>query len=174
MSWPNAPLSVNLVLFTICAVCDWLAGSALARNADVIADRQHLGKEFMGLVFLATATGLPEIATTFTAAIQNNVALVLGNMFGGITMQTAILALADIYVVRGVLTQYPRKPTHALEAALLIILLSILLGFCITDDLAIAFNIGLGTSVLAVAYMFYIDCSVFFRLTRVYSGGPVR
>ena len=62
------------------------------------------------------------------------------------------MAVADIYVVRGVLTQYPRKPTHALEAALLIILLSTLLGFCIWGDLAIAFGIGLGTSVLAVAY----------------------
>jgi len=152
MFWSNLPLPVNLILFAICAVCVWLAGSALARYADVIADRRHLGRALMGLVFLATATELPEIATTFTAAIQDNAALVLGNMFGGITMQTAILAIADIYVVRGVLTQYPRKPTHALEAALLIILLSVLLGFCISGDIAVAFNIGLGTSVLAFAY----------------------
>lgn len=114
----------------------------------------------MGLVFLATATELPEIATTFTAAIQENANLVLGNMFGGITMQTAILAVADIYVVRGVLTQYPRKPTHALEAAFLIVLLSVLLGFCISGDVTLGFNIGLGTTVLAVAYAF---CVMFLR-----------
>ena len=91
----------------------------------------------MGLVFLATVTELPEIATTFTAAINNHASLVLGNMFGGITMQTAILAVVDLSIVRGVLTQYPRKPTHALEAALLIILLSILLGFCLSGDVTI-------------------------------------
>ncbi len=152
MSWSNTPLAVNLMLFVICAICVWLAGGALARYADIIADRRRLGRAFMGLVFLAAATELPEIATTFTAAIQDNAALVLGNMFGGITMQTTILAIADIYVVRGVLTQYPRKPTHALEAALLIILLSTLLGFCISGDIVIGFNIGLGTSVLAIAY----------------------
>ncbi|MEP3797568.1 MAG: hypothetical protein ABJM72_20485 [Anderseniella sp.] len=153
MSWSNAPLSANLLLFVICAASVWLAGSALARYADVIADRRHLGKALMGLVFLAAATELPEIATTFTAAIKNNASLVLGNMFGGVTMQTAILAVVDLFVVRGVLTQYPRKPTHALEAALLIILLSILLGFCISGDVAIGFNIGVGTSALAISYM---------------------
>ncbi|MEP4337984.1 MAG: sodium:calcium antiporter, partial [Roseobacter sp.] len=142
-----------MLLFVICAASVWLAGSALARYADVIADRRHLGKALMGLVFLAAATELPEIATTFTAAIKNNASLVLGNMFGGVTMQTAILAVVDLFVVRGVLTQYPRKPTHALEAALLIILLSILLGFCISGDVAIGFNIGVGTSALAISYM---------------------
>lgn len=156
MLWSNTPLPANLMLFAICAVSVWLAGSALARYADVIADRRHMGKALMGLVFLATATELPEIATTFTAAIKNNAALVLGNMFGGVTMQTAILAVVDLFVVRGVLTQYPRKPTHALEAALLIILLSVLLGFCISGDVAIGFNIGLGTSVLAITYMLCI------------------
>ncbi len=152
MLWSNAPLPANLMLFAIGSISVWLAGSALARYADVIADRRQLGRALMGLVFLATVTELPEIATTFTAAINNNASLVLGNMFGGITMQTAILAVVDLFIVRGVLTQYPRKPTHALEAALLIILLSILLGFCLSGDVKIGFQIGLGTSVLALAY----------------------
>jgi len=152
MFWSNAPLRANLMLFAVCSISVWLAGSALARYADVIADRKHLGRALMGLVFLATVTELPEIATTFTAAINNHASPVLGNMFGGITMQTAILAVVDLFIVRGVLTQYPRKPIHALEAALLIILLSILLGFCLSGDVKIGFQIGLGTSVLALAY----------------------
>lgn len=152
MAFLELPLPANLILFAICAVGVWLAGSALARYADVIADRKNLSRAFLGLVFLASATSLPEIATTFTAAIKDNAVLVLGNLFGGITMQTAILAVADFYVVRGVLTQYPRKPTHALEATLLIMLLTILLGFCLSGDPEIGFGIGLGTLVLALAY----------------------
>lgn len=156
MNWPDAPLPANVMLFAICAVGVWLAGNALARYADLIADRRRLGKAFMGLVFLAAATELPEIATTFTAAIKDNAALVLGNMFGGITMQTAILAVVDLTIVGGVLTQYPRKPTHALEAVLLIALLTILLGFCLSGDIEIGINIGFGTLVLAMAYAFSI------------------
>lgn len=156
MNWSDVPLPANVMLFAICAVGVWLAGNALALYADVIADRRRLGKAFMGLVFLAAATSLPEIATTFTAAIRDNAALVLSNLFGGITMQTAILAVVDLTIVGGVLTQYPRKPTHALEAVLLIALLTILLGFCLSGDIAIGFNIGFGTLVLAMAYAFSI------------------
>jgi cation:H+ antiporter len=49
------------------------------------------------LVFLATVTELPEIVTTLTAAIAGNARFVLGNMFGGIAMQTAILAVVDLF-----------------------------------------------------------------------------
>jgi cation:H+ antiporter len=162
MFWSDAPLSANLMLFTICAAGVWIAGSKLARYADAIADRKNLGKAFMGLVFLASATELPEIATTFTAAIAGNALLVLSNMFGGITMQTAILAVTDAYVVRGVLTQYPRKAIHALEAALLILLLALLIGVCIAGERSIGLGIGMGTVSLGVAYALSL------RLLRAY------
>ncbi len=162
MLWTTAPLSANLMLFAICAVGVWMAGSALARYADVIADRLKMAKALMGLVFLAGATELPEIATTFTAAIEGNAPLVLNNMFGGITMQTAILAVTDAYVVRGVLTQYPRKAIHALEATLLILLLALLLGICIAGERPAWFGIEIGTICLGVAYALSI------RLLRAY------
>jgi cation:H+ antiporter len=103
-------------------------------------------------VLLATATSLPEIATTSAAALAGNAALVLGNLFGGITMQTAILAAADGLLVAGVLTMYPRKPTHALEAILLVILLSVLLAACIFGERELAFGIGAGTMLLGLCY----------------------
>jgi cation:H+ antiporter len=150
------PLAANVMLFAAAAAGVWMAGHVLARDADELAERTGLGKAFVGLVLLATATELPEIATTSTAAIAGKPSLVLGNMFGGITMQTAVLALADATVVRGALTRYPRKPTHALEAALLIVLLSILLGVCIYGDAEIAFGVGAGALLLAVVYVFAI------------------
>lgn len=103
-------------------------------------------------MFLATATELPEIATTFTAAIKGNASLVLNNMFGGIALQTVILAVVDGLFVRGALTFYPRKPTHTLEAALLVVLLTFLLSVCILGEQSLAFNIGIGTITLAAAY----------------------
>ncbi len=146
------PLAINIGIFATAAAGVWFAGSILALYADTISDRLKLGKAFIGLVFLATATELPEIATTFTAAIKGSASLVLNNMFGGITLQTAILAVTDALIVRGALTSYPRKPTHAMEAALLIVLLTILLAVCVAGEQPIAFNIGLGTVCLATAY----------------------
>jgi cation:H+ antiporter len=106
----------------------------------------------MGLLFLAAATELPEIATTLTAALRQNADLVLGNMFGGITMQTAILAIADLVAAKVALTSYPRKTTTALEGALLVVLLALLLALAMLGDRVVALSVGGGAAALAFAY----------------------
>ncbi|MGB7180754.1 MAG: hypothetical protein WA888_13510 [Burkholderiaceae bacterium] len=148
----NQSLWISAVLFIVSAVGIWIAGSKLVDYADTIADRKQLGKAFMGLVLLATVTSLPEIATTVTASVSGNAQLAMNNLFGGITMQTATLAVVDAFIVRGALTHYPRTSTHALEAALLILLLSMLLGIGIGGEIALVYQIGLGSLVLSVAY----------------------
>lgn len=150
------PLAANIAIFAAAAAGVWVAGHGLARDADEFARRTGLGSAFVGLVLLATVTSLPEIATTVTASISAKPALVLGNILGGVTVQTAILALADATIVRGALTRYPRRPTHALEAVLLIALLSILLGVCIYGDAELVFGIGGGALVLGLAYGFAV------------------
>ncbi|MDH3581800.1 MAG: hypothetical protein OEM91_14385, partial [Hyphomicrobiales bacterium] len=115
---------------------------------------------FMGLIFLAAATELPEAVTTITAAVQNEARLLLNNMFGGITLQTAILAVADAAVPAATLTFYPRKTTHALEGTLLMLLLAMLLAVAALGEANLVWNLGLGSVVLATAY---IGCIVLLR-----------
>lgn len=141
-----------VAIFAISAALIWMAGTRLAIHGDELAERLNLTREFVGLIFLATVTELPEIVTTITAARVDNAALVLGNMFGGVTMQTAILAVADIFVVRYALTSWPRKPTHALLAVMLIVLLSVLLAVTLTGDIVIVLNVGLVAIGLSCAY----------------------
>ncbi|MCP5080971.1 MAG: sodium:calcium antiporter [Alphaproteobacteria bacterium] len=146
------PVSVNLCLFAACAAGVWTAGTRLTICMDEIADRKRLAKGLVGLIFLAAATELPEIVTTLNAALQENANLVLGNMYGGIALQTTILAVVDGFFVRAALTSYPRKPTNALEASLLILLLGLVLALTtFGEPLAIA-HVGAGTIVLAAAY----------------------
>lgn len=146
------PLILNLVLFTAAAAAIWRAGTQLSICADAISERRKIGKAVMGFVFLAAATELPEMVTTFSAAIAGNAVLVLGNMFGGITMQTAILAVADAVAVGAALTYYPRKPTPALEAALIVLLLTCLLGVSSFGEVVVVWNVGAGSLGLAIAY----------------------
>jgi cation:H+ antiporter len=55
-----------------------------------------LGQAFTGMLLLAGATSLPEVATTITAiAFLNNPTLAVHNLLGGVAMQTAILVVAD-------------------------------------------------------------------------------
>jgi cation:H+ antiporter len=147
------PALANLALFVAAAAGIWFAGSRLAIYADAIADRKRIGQAFMGLVFVAAATSLPEMVTTLFGAFSGEPQLVLGNMFGGITMQTAILAVADASYAAVALTSYPRSPASALEATLLIVLLALLLGLHDVGEFPLPFGVGLGTLLLGAAYV---------------------
>lgn len=146
------PLPGLIAAFAVAAALVWFAGARLALCGDEMAERFDLGREMIGLIFLAGVTELPEIVTTITAAQVDNPALVLGNLFGGITLNTAILAVVDIFVVRHALTSWPRKPTHALLAAMLIALLGAVLAVTVTGDRPLAFGVGVGAVCLACGY----------------------
>lgn len=144
-------LAANLAIFAACAFGVWFAGARLTYLADALADRMKLAKSLVGLLLLSLATSLPEVATTLSAAFQQSRDLVLNNLFGGIALQTAILAMADFWA-RGAITNYPRKANHALEAVLLVVLLAItLVMLLLGDPFAIGF-LGSGSVVIAAAY----------------------
>ncbi len=146
------PVAGVAALFAAAAALVWFAGTRLAVLGDEIAERLNLAREFVGLIFLATVTEFPEIVTTVASASIENPDLVLGNLFGGITVNTAILAVADFFAVRYALTSWPRKPTHALVAVMLIVLLSLLLVITLIGDWAPLGPVGLGALALAVLF----------------------
>lgn len=148
----SLPISINFILFAILASGIWYSGSRLTYLADAIAERFKLTSSMMGLVFLALATSLPEVATTMTAAAKQIADLVLNNLFGGIALQTAILALADFWA-KGAISNYPRKTNHALEATLLVGLMACLQTAFIIGEPISVFNIGLGSILVALAYV---------------------
>ena len=139
------------MVFTACAACVWIAGARLAYLADALADRLKLAKSLVGLLLLSLATSLPEVATTLTAAVQQARDLVLNNLFGGIALQTAVLAMSDFWA-RGPITNYPRKANHALEAALLVLLLAVTLIITNLGETLVVGGVGLGSVVIAVIY----------------------
>jgi cation:H+ antiporter len=96
LSFGAYPLWLNAVIFLLAAGTIWFAGLRLERYADTISDRTGLGQAFTGMLLLAGATSLPEVATTVTAvAVLNNPTLAVHNLLGGVALQTAIIAAAD-------------------------------------------------------------------------------
>ncbi|MBZ0218765.1 MAG: hypothetical protein K8F25_19570 [Fimbriimonadaceae bacterium] len=149
----DLPLAANLLLFALAAAAVWFSGARLAALADEISDRLRIGRALMGLLFLATATSLPEIVTTIVAASLDNAALVLNNLLGGITLQTAILAIADVFAIGVAITAFPRKPTAVLQGALVALLLAVMLGIVSIGEMTLVAQIGLGSSLLALCYV---------------------
>src|SRR5438270_10316034 len=100
----SLPSAVLLLVFLASAAVIWLAGIRLSDYTDVLAERLHLGAALGGVILLAIATNLPEIAITVSAAASGQLEIAVGNVLGGIAIQTVVLVVLDAAGVR------PRRP----------------------------------------------------------------
>jgi cation:H+ antiporter len=90
-------LPVLLLIFIVSAILIWFAGIRLSETADILATHFSLGEALGGLILLAIVTNLPEIAITVSAALQHNLELAIGNILGGIAIQTVVLVVLDVF-----------------------------------------------------------------------------
>ncbi|MFE1910073.1 sodium:calcium antiporter [Streptomyces anandii] len=118
---------VLLVLFLASAAVIWVAGIKLSDSTDVLAERLHLGSALGGLVLLAIATNLPEIAITASAAMAGQLDVAVGNILGGIAVQTVVLAVLDAAGARrcAPLTRLAASLQLVLEGALVVVVLAV-------------------------------------------------
>jgi cation:H+ antiporter len=107
---------VLAAIFVASAATIWVAGVHLSNTTDVLSERLHLGAALGGVILLAVATNLPEAAITVSAALAHQLDVAVGNILGGIAIQTVVLALLDAAGVR------PRKPLTYLAASLTLLL----------------------------------------------------
>lgn len=88
-------LSFLIPLFIISAAAVWFAGIQLSNTTDIIDSRFGVGQALGGLIFLSIATNLPEIAIVVTASLIHNIGIAIGNILGGIAIQTVVLVILD-------------------------------------------------------------------------------
>jgi cation:H+ antiporter len=118
------PLLLLFVIFLAAAGAIWVAGIQLSEQTDILSTRLHLGAALGGLIMLALATNLPEIAIVVSASLAGHVGVAVGNILGGIAIQTVVLAFLDVFGVRG------DKPL-TYRAASLVLVLEALLVVCV-------------------------------------------
>lgn len=108
-------LPLLLLVFAAAAAAVWIAGIFLSSTTDALDDRWHLGQALGGLILLAITTNLPEIAITVTAALHHDIGVAIGNILGGIALQTVVLVALDVSV--------PGKKPLTWQAASLVLVL---------------------------------------------------
>jgi cation:H+ antiporter len=143
-------LPVNIGVFLAGAAIVWLAGTKVTHFTDAIARRFGIGQAAAGILILAGVTSLPEIATSFSAAVTGDAALAVNNLLGSIALQVALLALADLVFDKRALTSIVPDPGVMLQGALNVVLLAgVAVAVIYTDRLL--FGAGLWTWGLAFA-----------------------
>lgn len=128
-----------VAVFAAGAVATWIAGTALSRTTDVIDRRFDLGEALGGVILLAVAGSLPELAITISAAASGNLALAAGNLIGGIAVQTMVLVVCDAAASRTqALTYLVGSLVPVLEGLLVIFVVSgVLMGSLLPESTAI-------------------------------------
>ena len=93
--------------------------------ADRIADRSGMGEAITGMLVLATATSLPDLAATLSAAVAGRPSLAMANVTGSMAVNLAFLGIADIVHREANLEHAAASTPNLLQAALLIALLTL-------------------------------------------------
>ncbi len=95
---------VPWIIFLLCAAVVYAASQWLARSGDALAERTGMSRAFVGILLLATATSLPELATGASAvAVADSVDLAAGGIFGSNVFNLAVIALMELFVPRAAL-----------------------------------------------------------------------
>ena len=116
-----------LGIFTLAAAVVWLAGIKIADVTDVLDERFDLGEAMGGMVLLAIVTNLPEVAIVSSAAMRGSMDIAVGNIVGGIAIQTVVLAVLDLWGVgrTAALTSLVDAPALLIEGVLVIFVLAL-------------------------------------------------
>lgn len=152
-----------------------VAGTILTWCADVIAEHTGLGKLFVGSVFLAAATSLPELTTALNAIWLDLPDMAVGDLLGSCLFNLLILAGADLAYRsrRGVLSRV--AAAHSLAGMVTIALSSLVaIGILIEPKFVPLNLLGMGPAIAVVSLgylmgvrLVYVDQQVSLQASSV-------
>jgi cation:H+ antiporter len=114
-AYPDLTLRTAVIRYLAAAAVVLIAGAALPFVAKTMAVEMGWHQSFVGTLFVAFVTSLPEMVVTVAALQLGAVDMAIGNLFGSNLFNIAILAIDDIFYLQGPLFDAVSS-THAISA----------------------------------------------------------
>lgn len=124
--YPETTLQKAAFLYAVNAVIVVGVAIALPFIAGRLAVTTGLGTTFMGTVFVAMTTSLPEVVVSVSAVRMGAPDLAIGNLFGSNMFNIVILAIDDIFYLKGPLFS-DISAAHASTAMMAILMTAVAL-----------------------------------------------
>ena len=138
--------------FFLSALTIVVAGTLLSRYGDRIAEQTGLGGLWIGVVFMAAATSLPELLTAVSASWLDAPNLAVGDLMGAGMSNMLTLGVIDLLHRRKRVWQHAALE-HALIASLAMALTGLAgMGLLLRRDWTYG-HVGLATTSLALIYI---------------------
>jgi cation:H+ antiporter len=125
----NLSFNQSLILFIISVAMIWYFCTKLSVIVDFIDEAFGLGNAFGGTIILSIVTNLPEIAIIISGSIKGDTSLAVGNILGGVVIQSVLLILFDFAgrKKKEPLSTLTSSKTSILQGLFLIIILAIVI-----------------------------------------------
>jgi cation:H+ antiporter len=150
----SAPsLRQALVRYALAALVVVGAGVALPFLGKALAVQMNWHESFVGTLFVAAITSLPEAAVTVAAVRIGALDMAIGNLLGSNLFNIFILALDDVFYVRGSLLSHV-SPEHAVSALSAVMMTGVaIVGLLYRPRLRVFKTVGWVSIVLFVFYL---------------------
>lgn len=149
----SLPVFLVLAVFGIASAATWAAGIELSKATDELDRRLGIGDALGGMVLLAIAGSLPELAITISAAASGHLDLAAGNLIGGIATATMVLVLCDLFAARP-LTYLVGSLVPVLEGLLVVLTVAVvLMGALLPASVAIAGRLSPASLAIVVIWI---------------------
>lgn len=115
LRYEDIPAKTAFVNFGKNALVVIIAAIFLPKIGEGIAKVTGLGQTFVGSIFIAISTTLPEAVVSIAAVKMGSIDLAIGNLFGSNIVNIFILAIDDIFFIKGPLLSFA-DPNHIISA----------------------------------------------------------
>lgn len=152
------------IIFLLCSLAIVLAGMRLAGFGDAIGRRSGIGQGWIGLLFLATITSVPELTTTVTGATIGAPNIAIGNALGSNLFNVVIIAVVDILLLgRGPFLRKVKSYHIVSGGAAILLTLLVIFGISIFPQAQL---LGISPFSLAILVLYVLAVFLLFRVER--------
>lgn len=148
--------------FGLAALVVLAAGSWLPKVADGLATALGLSRSFVGTVLMAVVTTLPEMAVTLGALRLGALDMAIGNLLGSNLFNVMILAVDDVFYIRGPLLADAASVHAGTAVAALVMTGLVIIGLVMrpqgrTLRVVSWVSVGLAATYVVNAALVYLD-----------------
>jgi cation:H+ antiporter len=150
----DIPKGTAYMIYGINAIIVISAAAFLPGIGEGIAERTGLGQTFVGNIFIALSTSLPEVVVSVAAIKIGAVNLAISNLFGSNIFNILILAIDDILFIKGPILSFA-STSHIIPALSAIIMTAIaVIGLTYRTERKLLF---LASDSIAMVFIFFIN-----------------
>jgi cation:H+ antiporter len=151
--YPGISLRQAVLRYSVAALVVVCAGIWLPFVGHTLATQMDWTEGFVGTLFVAFVTSLPELVITISAVRLGALDMAVGNVLGSNLFNTVIIAVDDIFYTKGPLLAHV-APNHSLSALVAIMMTAIAVVSLLYRPRRIRHVIGWTSVSLVALYLF--------------------